>query len=209
MVPVVFQIAVIFASIALSLRFAEAGRILSLPHRSFLQNTYRVKGDDKQVFIVRQVPGDGGCLFHAISAWLTFLQTNKHHDFDSNMFSLSRKLRQLAVDVLQQPNRTLIIENSEPMESTELLEMIAKKYDMEPSEYCTWILDPRTWGGGPEIVALSNHFKCPIHIYELSTERRSVLPFAKQCFSLEIKAKFGSNTFDDKTPLHILCCDGR
>mmetsp|Transcript_12596 Transcript_12596/g.20949 ORF Transcript_12596/g.20949 Transcript_12596/m.20949 type:complete len:275 (-) Transcript_12596:54-878(-) len=174
-------------------------------HRSFLKDTYKVKGDDKQVFHVRQVPGDGGCLFHAITAWITYLQTNKHMDFDWRMRNLSQKLRHLAVHILQQ-NNTLVIENGDVMDSSLLLEMVSDIYDLNTTEYCQQILDPRTWGGGPEIVALSNHFKCPIHVYQLCTSRSFMRGLY---FSLELCGKFGSPNFDEKSPMYLLCADGR
>ena len=36
--------------------------------------------------------------------------------------------------------------------------------------------NPKTWGGGPEIIALSNLFRCPIHVYELCTVNVQDLP---------------------------------
>jgi hypothetical protein len=181
----------------------QSAPINTLQHRSFLKDCYRVKGEES-VFQVRQVPGDGGCLFHAITAWVTYLQTSKHLDFDWRMRNLSQKLRHLAVHILAS-NDTLVVENGEVLDSHFLLEMIAKLYDVNTTEYCTQILDPRTWGGGPEIVALSNHFKCPIHVYQLGTTRS----FMRLQFSLELCAKFGSPNFDERAPIYLLCADGR
>lgn len=178
-------------------------------HRSFLDSTYGVKDNKAFDFCVRQVPGDGSCLFHSISAWLSFLQTRKHHDFDSRLRGLSLKLRHLAVSVLQQPNTTLVLEDGEEISTTQLVDVIAEQYNIKPAEYCTSMLDPRTWGGGPEIVALSHHFKCPIHVYQLCTERSIFKPFSSPQFKLEICAKFGSPIFDAKEPICILCADGR
>jgi hypothetical protein len=176
---------------------------------SLLPEAYRTKGSDKTVFSVRQVPGDGGCLFHAITAWITYLQTGNHMDFDWRMRNLSQKLRHLAVRSLQKQNITYVLEHGEVIEPTALLEMISEVYGLQPAEYCSQLLDPRTWGGGPEIVALSNHFKCPIHVYQLSSDRKYYNPFAKPAFKLEVCAKFGSPNFDDKEPITLLCADGR
>lgn len=175
---------------------------------TFLRDKYKVKDEDVE-FSVRQVPGDGGCLFHAISACLSFVQTRKHAAFDWRMRKLSQLLRYLAVDTLQSSNTTLVIENGETTAATSLLKTIADVYSIYPGEYCAQILDPRTWGGGPEIVALSNHFKCPIHVYQLCTDKNVFAPFKKVKFQLQMCAKFGSPTFDSKAPLCILCADGR
>lgn len=175
---------------------------------NFLTETYRAK-DETIDFAIRQVPGDGGCLFHALSACLSFIQTRSHREFDWRMRKLSQVLRHLAVDILQSPNVTLSIENGETTEASSLLRTVADVYNIEPTEYCKQILDPRTWGGGPEIVALSNHFKCPIHVYQLSTDKNVFTPFKKEQFQLQICAKFGSPVYDFKSPLRILCADGR
>jgi len=178
-------------------------------HKSFLDSTYRVVNDKSLEFCVRQVPGDGSCLFHSISAWLSFMQTGQHKDFDWRLRGLSLKLRHLAVRVLQQPDTTLTLEDGEEITTTQLVDVIAEQYNIKPAEYCTSMLDPRTWGGGPEIVALSHHLKCPIHVYQLCTERSFMRPFSAPQFKLEVCAKFGSPKFDAKEPICILCADGR
>mgnify|MGYP000215118522 CR=1 FL=1 len=178
-------------------------------HQSFIDGEYAVKSEQKAKFRIRQVPGDGGCLFHAISAWLSFLESGSHLDFDWRMRKLSQHLRHIAIKVLSKPNTTLVLENGEVMESTALLGMISDVYGLQPSEYCEKVLDPRTWGGGPEIVALSNHFRCPIHVYQLCSDRNLVNVFWKTGFQLELCAKFGSPTFDSKAPICLLCADGR
>lgn len=178
------------------------------PNR-FLDGVYKVKGDSKRSFLVRQVPGDGGCLFHAVTAWITYLQTGQHLDFDWKLRNLSQKLRHVAIGGLRKTNATFEVEHGGTMEASALLQMISDVYEMEPHEYCQQILDPRTWGGGPEIVALSNHFKCPIHVYQLSSSKSYFKPFTKRKFKLEVCGKFGSPTFDTKDPICLLCADGR
>lgn len=185
---------------------------LSTPiHSSFIDGVFDVKSERYQKFRLRQVPGDGGCLFHAISAWLSYLQTGHHLDFDWRMRKLSQQLRYVAIKLLSHPNTTLALENGEVMDSSSLLGMISEVYGLQPSEYCEKVLDPRTWGGGPEIVALSNHFRCPIHVYQLSSDRGILNLFWKKAneFQLELCAKFGSPTFDSKAPIYLLCADGR
>ena len=134
-------------------------------HKYFLRESYKVKGDDQLAFRVRQVPGDGGCLFHAISACVSYSQTNAHVEFDWRLRNLSHKLRHLAVSILK-GNQTLVVESGESVDSCGL----------------------RTWGGGPEIVALSNHFRCPIHVYQLGVSSGL---FQKTAFCFEPCAKFG------------------
>ena len=56
--------------------------------------------------------------------------------------------------------------DSEYMKASQLLEMAAEQAACAKDEYCAKLRDPRAWGGGPEIVALSNALSRPIHIYE-------------------------------------------
>jgi hypothetical protein len=163
------------------------------------------------MFYIRQVPGDGGCLFHAIATWIFFALKNEHCDFDVNVRKLSNKLRVLSIEILQS-NQSLVIENDETLNSLQLLDMVADNYNMNRTEYCTKMLDPKSWGGGPEIVALSNYFQCPIHVYQLSTSSALNLNFftnKNNPFKLDLCAKFGSPAFDSKYPIQILCADGR
>jgi hypothetical protein len=60
---------------------------------------------------------------------------------------------------------------------------------------------PCVWGGGPEIVALVNLFRRPIHVYELRSASRR--------FCLRRMACFGSPRFNSQKALHILSADSR
>lgn len=65
-------------SIIVLLFLNQYNSIPSSQLKCFLKGSYRVIGDDKQLFRVRQVPGDGGCLFHAISGIL-FVDYNNNN----------------------------------------------------------------------------------------------------------------------------------
>lgn len=56
-------------------------------------------------------------------------------------------------------------------------------------------------GGGPEIVALCNVLRRPIHVYELHAHKKQ--------FKLRRMACFGSPKFDRREALHILSADSR
>ena len=80
---------------------------------------------------------------------------------------------------------------------------------MTNEEYCNTMRDCRSWGGGPEIVALSTHFQCPIFVYQLCASR-TLFPWQKASFEVELSACFGSPHFDRiNSPIHLLCADGR
>jgi len=86
----------------------------------FLDKTYPVKSDVNKRFYVRQVPGDGSCLFHSIAVGISFIRYDKHYKSNRRMEYLSRRLRQLAVGMLK-ANQTFYVENNETITSTDLL----------------------------------------------------------------------------------------
>jgi hypothetical protein len=185
-------------------------------HPSFLPSSYRVRSqssenqtsnDQNQELWVRQVPGDGGCLFHSLAVCVVHLATGQHVCFDSKTRQLSNKLREISINLLSDRKSKFYIENDFALSAEDIVESTAKHYGLTPSDYLEVMRDPRSWGGGPEIVALSNYFKRPIHIYELC--HRSFLYFFGRRFELRSYAKFGSPTFDHRDPIRILCADGR
>lgn len=160
--------------------------------------------DGTEKFKCRNVPGDGSCLFHSLAACVTYYRCQRHLEFDDKMRQLSTSLRRLSVKILKQKNKILKLEEDQEMTCQDLLQMVSEHYNMTSKEYANQMSREGTWGGGPEIVALSNYFRRPIHVYELSDfkDRNSA-------FKFRICAKFGSPGFDDKIPYYILCVDGR
>eukprot|EP00557_Chaetoceros_sp_GSL56_P010681 CAMPEP_0176478464 /NCGR_PEP_ID=MMETSP0200_2-20121128/1199_1 /TAXON_ID=947934 /ORGANISM="Chaetoceros sp., Strain GSL56" /LENGTH=287 /DNA_ID=CAMNT_0017874401 /DNA_START=780 /DNA_END=1640 /DNA_ORIENTATION=+ len=80
----------------------------------------------------------------------------------------SRHLRTCAVEVLSKhPKRLLFLQGNEYLRARDLVSAAAKQYGMIPEEYCNQMRRDSYWGGGPEIVALCNFLKRPIHVYEL------------------------------------------
>lgn len=122
---------------------------------------------------IRQVPGDGNCLFHSIAACLHQAANGTHLPMDSHERILelrckSLELRNAAVDVLQnlsgKGRRKLFLQGDEYLEARELLAAAAAQFELEGEEYCELMRKESYWGGGPEIVALCNHLQRPIHM---------------------------------------------
>ena len=44
---------------------------------------------------------------------------------------------------------------------------LSDEYNITTQEYCNAMRKYSEWGGGPELIALCNEFKIPIHVYEL------------------------------------------
>jgi len=77
-------------------------------------------------------------------------------------------LRQTAVDVLQNSRDPMLyMGEGEKLPASQLLQLAAEQQSQTPEEYCAKVREPHAWGGGPEIVALANALRRPIHVYEL------------------------------------------
>mmetsp|Transcript_22688 Transcript_22688/g.22891 ORF Transcript_22688/g.22891 Transcript_22688/m.22891 type:complete len:339 (+) Transcript_22688:197-1213(+) len=120
------------------------------------------------------------------------------------MRQLSSYLREIAVETLMKGNQTLILEDGENTTSNDLLKIVADHYNLSPAAYCQQMRHSRTWGGGPEIVAICNFLERPIYVYELGVRH-----FLKKSFELKLCARFGTPHFNRKSPISILCADGR
>jgi OTU-like cysteine protease len=180
---------------------------------------------------IRQVPGDGNCLFHSISLCLHHAVNGTHYDLSNtpvepskrhtdmqrdgtvpaspspplrmdDLYVQSRRLRAQAVACLRAERRRLYLQGREWMAAQELVEAAAQQYDLTPDEYCAAMEEEAVWGGGPEIVALCNLLQRPIHVYELASA-----PVDQ--FVLRRMACFGSPRFDHRAALHILSADSR
>jgi hypothetical protein len=188
-----------------------------IDNQGFLDSFYhRMPGDwEKEVRLhtlvtthepvqIRQVPGDGNCLFHSISLALYHAVNGSHWRQNPNddLYAQSRHLRHQAVACLRHNQRRLYIQGRETVRARDLVEAAAHQYKMSASDYCQTMQQDCVWGGGPEIVALCNVLQRPIHVYELATCQNNQ-------FLLRRMACFGSPKFDQRKALHLLSADSR
>ncbi len=183
--------------------------------------------------MIRQVPGDGNCLFHSISVAWAHAINGTHLEMRSPetmewLYRHSAKLRQLAVDCLEEQRKLLFLQGHEYLKATDLVEAAAAQYGISGSEYCDLMRQESYWGGGPEIVALCNVLQRPIHVYELHVpeeeeseeepehvrrklryQHRMGCKSSSPSFVLRRMACFGSPKFDRAPALHILSADSR
>lgn len=192
---------------------SETDTLQSNWHPSFLLQSYEGidSSEDVKEFYIRQVPGDGGCLFHALAACLSYEVTDKHFDFDSKLRCLSSDLRKLSISVLNS-SFCLLIENGVLIQAHDLLQSVSDHYNLTKDEYLKKMSHPKAWGGGPEIAAISNILQVPIHVYQLEVVRnRFHIPFwnSRRKFRLKSQVEIGSPLLDNHCePFRILCCDG-
>lgn len=122
------------------------------------------RGSSAEKLFIEQVPGDGSCLFHAIARGLHKLSETTPCDDTAIM------LRAAAADVLEQHNGVLFAGSQHECQTwkcADIIEMMEKEYCLKRGTYCQCIRDPNVWGGGPEILALSNYLSIPISVYDL------------------------------------------
>lgn len=156
---------------------------------------------------IRDVPGDGNCLFHSISTCMAYVGNGAHVDFSTHaglkwLYQHSAQLRQQAVECLRK-RKVLFVQGKEYLGVHDLVEAAAAQYGISAEQYCDLMQQDSYWGGGPEIVALCNVLKRPIHVYELAETTKT------SGFVLRRMACFGSPKFDGKPPFHILSADSR
>jgi len=169
-------------------------------------------------FRVRQVPGDGNCLFHAVACTLEYVVNATHSDMRSRV-ELRRRSSLLRFDACEllslekqrkKLRRKVFLQGEDSLPVEELVSAAAQQYNISGEEYVSSMREDSTWGGGPEIVALCNILERPIHVYELASEANSITTKKVELeFVCRRMACFGSPKFDKKEPLCILSADSR
>jgi hypothetical protein len=124
----------------------------------------------------------------------------------------SRRLRRIAVDWLElDPQRELYLQDNDTIAARDLVCAIAERYNVTANDYCRSMRQVGRWGGGPEIVAISNALRRPIHVYELASTTCEEGKKGSSTFSFKRIARFGSPAFDRRNAraIHILSADSR
>jgi len=123
---------------------------------------------------------------------MAFEDESFHLDmYDKSLPERVQKLRELAVDTLtSDPNCTLYLEGDQTIAIHELVSAAAEQYDMTSDAYCSSMRNKGVWGGGPEILALANALRRPIHVFE------PVAACNGTQFRLQLCGAFGSPAFD-------------
>jgi hypothetical protein len=174
---------------------------------------------------IRQVPGNGSCLFHAIAAGILYndssstKQNKKQHPTMSEILQLSSQLRTQAVDVLAngiKHNKELVMQKEETICAAELVSLASQQYEITPDEYLNRMRDEKVWGGGPEIVALANRLGRHIVLLETlhcdSTMSSELSNSLDDSICLKVSARFGSSQLEHdelKSPIYILSSNQR
>jgi len=170
--------------------------------RGFYSHTLPLlhSSSSEQRFIVRNVPGDGNCVFYAVYIDCLTSMLGSHPELDfSQLQRAARRLRYNVAELLADSTARVYIEGSRAVSARRLLEDAARREGYDPAEYLRRLTgsdpDPSKllWGGGPEFACLSNILRRPIIVHELA---EVATPTGKVTGLVEA-GTFGSPLFDD------------
>lgn len=189
--------------------------------RGFVKNKYPIidgdgsgtvrKSNGGGLAVVRMMPGDGSCLFYALAAGLLQSEPEKQatHALDNRISwsSIRQKaadLRQMAVDTLadESAGNFLTISGNDEVKSSTLLKSAAASFGMSTKDYCKSMRRASCWGGGVEMVALSNALNRQIFMYQ-------PLLLHDGSFALHKIICFGPSKARAEKSLHVLIADNR
>lgn len=129
--------------------------------------------DHKKYFTMRNVPGNGDCMFLAVAlAAATSMGLGGN---DALLEAISKETREVVAQVLSSPNGTLYIANGQTCKAQALLHQATKGEGLgeDTDRYLELLRKPGAQGGiqggGPELTVLANVLRRPISIYELGS----------------------------------------
>jgi hypothetical protein len=170
---------------------------------------------DDQFFVLRNVPGAGDCIFHAVlsSVFISMGFMNPDATFaksDNLVSSMALEMRHVVANYLSSPDGVLYV-NNKPVKRIvrcqDLLSSAAKTEGLSRDEYLTRLRQPGKlgglYGGGPELTVLSNILRRPISIYHLKQQQQHHIMSTSNknttthC-ELERMGVFGEGLFEDQ-----------
>lgn len=183
--------------------FDEATGICRRPS-SFHYNKDNEDASQDQYFVMRNVPGDGDCVFHAVlsSVFISMGMLNPDAAYTSSnlMSSMVLEMRSVVANFLTSPDGTLYVNNKPRkrlVRCQDLLVSASKSEGLAPEDYLTKLRLPGRlgglYGGGPELTVLSNILRRPISIYHLSTSQSNNENMCK----IDRVGVFGEGLYED------------
>lgn len=172
--------------------------------------SFRYSSNDKesQYFVLRNVPGDGDCVFYAVleSVFISMgmLNPDASSSLNNSVSSMALEMRKVVANFLSSPDGTLYVSNKPRkriVRCRDLLESAAKNEGLLAEEYLTKLRQPGKqgglYGGGPELTVLSNILRRPISIFHInSIQSPSHGTGGKSC-ELQRMGVFGEGLFED------------
>ncbi|KAL7497436.1 hypothetical protein ACHAWT_005619 [Skeletonema menzelii] len=189
-------------------------RYTSPPSNNNNNNAEKNDKTNAQFFVLRNVPGDGDCVFHAVLSAVFISMGFMNPDADAGdtlLSSMALEMRNVVAKFLSSPEGTLYVNNKPAkriVRCRDLLSSAAKNEGLSPDEYLKRLRQPGSqgglYGGGPELTVLSNILRRPISIYHLKQQQQSSIrnatdsSTATTCCELERMGVFGEGLFEDQ-----------
>jgi hypothetical protein len=170
------------------------------PNGVCLSPQYFVDTDSQQRFKLRNVPGEGDCMFQATAlAAATSMGLGAN---DVLLRKIAKETRAIVATILQSDQGILYIQGRRTVKARQLLNSAARDEGLSTAQYLELLqkegAEGGLYGGGPELTVLSNVLRRPISVYELSNDNESLFvqkdatPYPIVC-----KGVFGSPLFRD------------
>jgi hypothetical protein len=168
-----------------------------------------VEVDEAQYFVMRNVPGDGDCVFHAVlgSVFVSMGMINPDSAYSDTVHTMALEMRKVVANFLSSPEGTLYVNNrprKRIVRCRDLLASAAMAEGMSSEEYLTRLRRPGRegglHGGGPELTVLSNILRRPISIFHLKQRGGSGVGGEEgedNCRELQRMGVFGEGLFED------------
>jgi hypothetical protein len=161
-----------------------------------VQPQFFLDAETENKFTMRNVPGEGDCMFLAVAlAAATSMGLGGN---DTLLKAISRETREVVAQVLESDGNLYISENR-LCPAKQLLESAARDEGIEPSEYLEILRGEgggeSLQGGGPELTVLANVLRRPISIYELAARGKE--GFDSEHCEIVRKGTFGKDLFSD------------
>jgi len=161
----------------------------------------------KKYFKMRNVPGNGDCMFLAVAlAAATSMGLGGN---DQLLKAISKETREVVAQILSSPNGTLHIANGQTCNAQALLQQAARQVGLgkDTDRYLELLRRPGAkegiQGGGPELTVLANVLRRPISIYELAqttigmTDNQDDDSNDANSRPIVCKGSFGLDVFED------------
>lgn len=160
---------------------------------------------DTQFFVMRNTPGDGDCVFHAVLSSVFISAGILNPDsalFSSTMSSMALEMRNVVAMFLSSPEGTLYVNNKPRkriVRCRDLLRSAAQNEGLNAEDYLMKLRQPGKlgglYGGGPELTVLSNILRRPISIYHLKQPTANAT--ADNFREIKRMGVFGEGLFED------------
>ena len=163
------------------------------PNGVCVQPQYFIADDNKN-FTMRNVPGEGDCMFLAVA--LATASSMGLGGNDALLRAISRETRNVVAQIME-GSGNLHIAKGQIVSAQSLLQTAAQQEGLEPNVYLGRLRTEGShggmYGGGPELAVLANVLRRPISIYELDDEQSD----ADTCARIVCKGVFGDGLFED------------